>query len=317
MEPMTHRFTLELRKLERDRHDACSACGRCFKEGETAHSGYSAVGDPLYVGDCCSLQVYETAARYMWSTRPYETPPDSAFLWRYMDLSKFIGLLRDRSLYFSRLDHLGDPWEGAKGGRKNKQAWDNHYLRFFQEAIRHPPEGYVCGKTDEQIEAEANRLLRQLDLSGSDEQRTNFVSCWHETESEALWRLYCPPTTAGVAIKTTFGDLKAAFDQDLSIKLGRVKYLDFRSQFAGLNEAVFRKRRSLQHEQEVRAVIRTRPEREALGLARPVDLSALVKEVVTSPFAPAWFGAIVGDLLLRYDLPVPIRTSELLSEPFF
>jgi len=316
---MTHRLTRELRKLERDAHHACSMCGRCFEDGDTAHSGYAADGTPIFVGDCCAPQVAETAARYRWSPRTFETPPDKASLWRYMDLAKLIGLLRDKSLYFGRLDHLGDSWEGAKGARENNGAWNDHYLRFFEQAIRNPPEGYECQKTDEEIKAEADRLLEQLELGGRNELRTTYVSCWHENEneSEALWRLYCPPPTVGVAVRTTFGDLKVSFDDDLSVTLGRVKYVDFRSQFAGINDSVFRKRKSLQHEQEVRAVTRVRSKKEALGLALPVNLDKLIKEIVISPFAPAWIESIVGDLLLRYAVSVPTRSSELLAEPFF
>lgn len=316
---MTHRYTLELRKLERDSYEVCSACGKRFEEGDTAYAGYDIDDFPLFVGKCCSLRVRETAARYYWSPRPYDLPPGSASLWRYMDLAKFVSLLRDKSVYFARLDHLGDAWEGAKGARKNKPLWDDHYLRFFQEAIRNPPPGYKCEKTDDEIKAEANRLLEELELGGGHELRTTYVSCWHEneSESEALWRLYCPPSSAGVAIRTTFGDLKLAFDEDLSVTIGRVKYVDFRSQFAGVNDSIFRKRNSLQHEREVRAVIRERPESGLLGIGRPVDLSALVKGVIVSPFAPAWLESLVRDILMRYDIRIPIRSSELLSEPFF
>jgi hypothetical protein len=276
-------------------------------------------GTPLYVGDCCATQVQETAVCYSWSARPYEVPAAGAALWRYMDLAKFVSLLRDQSLYFARLDQLGDRWEGAKGDRRNKQTWDDHYLRFFQEAIRNPPQGYTCDKTDDEVQSEAQRLLEELEAGSNYEQRTTYVSCWHENEaeSEALWRLYCPPTTAGVAVRTIAGDLKATFDDDFSVQIGRVKYIDFRSQFAGVNDSVFRKRKSLQHEQEVRAVIRIRSEEESIGVARPVDLQSLIKGVVVSPFTPPCFEWIVGDLLQRYAIAIPVRTSELLSDPFF
>ncbi len=319
MQPMTNRFTLELQKLERDSHDACSRCGRHFNDGETSHSGYDAESRSLYVGDCCASRIQETAARYCWTKHPYESPSDGSSLWRYMDLAKFVSLLRDRSIYFARADILGDSWEGAKGARSNKTIWDAHYLRFFQEAIRNPPEGHQCEKSDEEVEAEANRLLEQLEVGGSFDLRRTYVSCWHENEieSEALWRLYCPPPTAGIAIRTTFADLKRVFDNDLSVRIGRVKYVDFRTQFAGINDAIFRKRKSLQHEQEVRAVICKHPEDESTNLTRQVELPALIKEVVVSPFSPAWLESIVSDLLQRYEAPIPIRTSELLLQPFF
>jgi hypothetical protein len=319
MQPMSHRFTLELQKLERDSHDACSLCGRHFNDGETSHSGYDAESRPLYVGNCCASRIQETAARYRWTKHPYEVPSDDSSLWRYMDLAKFVSLLRDRSINFARADVLGDSWEGAKGARINKTIWDAHYLSFLQEMIRNPPEGYQCEKSDEEVAAEANRLLEQLAVTGSLDLRRTYVSCWHENEieSEALWRLYCPPPTAGIAIRTTFADLKRAFDNDVSIQTGRVKYVDFRTQFAGVNDAIFRKRKSLQHEQEVRAVIRQYPGDESTRLTRQVELPALVKEVIVSPFSPPWLESIVSDLLKRYEAPIPIRTSELLSQPFF
>ena len=34
-------------------------------------------------------------------------------IWRYMDIAKFLSLLDKQSLFFSRLDHLGDPFEGS------------------------------------------------------------------------------------------------------------------------------------------------------------------------------------------------------------
>jgi hypothetical protein len=319
MQQMTHRLTNELRKIQRDSHDTCSSCGKPFSDGDTAHSGYNADGLPIYVGNCCVEQVRETAVRYRWTARAYEVPQPETALWRYMDLAKFLVLLRDQGLYFARLDHLGDRWEGAKGDRSNKALWDDHYLRFFQDAIRNPPGGYTCDKTDDEVRDEARRLLQQLEAGSDREQRTTYVSCWHENEaeSEALWRLYCPPNTAGVAVKTTAGSLKTVFDNDFAVQIGRVKYIDFRSQFAGVNDSVFRKRKSLQHEQEVRAVIRVDAEEDRIGVTRKVDLQSIVKEVVVSPFTPPWFTSIVEDLLQRFAISLPVRTSELLSDPFF
>ena len=114
MQPMTHRVTLELKKLERDSHAARSACAKPFEEGETSYSGYDASGAPLYVGLCCSAQMKETAVRYRWSPRPYEIPSSTASLWRYMDIAKFLCLLPDKSLYFARLDKLGYFLGGCK-----------------------------------------------------------------------------------------------------------------------------------------------------------------------------------------------------------
>ena len=316
---MTHRETQELRRLERDSHDKCSQCGRLFREADTAHAGYSSDGNSLYVGDCCKAQLAETAARYYWQARPYVVPDSSTALWRYMDFAKFVALLKDGSIYFARADQLGDPWEGAKGAIPNKRRWDEHYLRFFRESIRNPPPGVDFNLSEEDVEAEAQRLLHELGDAGEHDIRMTYVSCWHENEgeSEALWRLYCPPQSAGIAIQTTFSALNSSLGDDPNVQIGRVRYVDFRSRFAGVNDAIFRKRQSLSHEKEVRAVIRYVGGTEELGIARPVELCCLLKAVVVSPFAPLWFEAVLCEAMARFAVSAPIRPSELLLEPFF
>ena len=41
-----------------------------------------------------------------------DLPPD-AVLWRYMDFPKFVSMLKEGALWFSRADLLGDPLEGS------------------------------------------------------------------------------------------------------------------------------------------------------------------------------------------------------------
>ena len=319
MQPMTQRFTIELRRLQRDSHDQCSLCGKPFREANTAHAGYSNDGSPIYVGDCCQSRISETAARFYWKPREFDVPIGNASLWRYMDFAKFVGLLKDRQLYFSRADCLGDRFEGAKGVIPNKAKWDEHYLKFFRDAIRNPPPGNKCNFTDEEVELQAQRLLREMADSGQTELRTTYVSCWHESnvESEALWRLYCPPPSPGIAIRTTYSALNMSLGDDPDISIGRVRYIDFQKGFAGVSGAIFRKRESLSHEREVRAVIHDFSDRDTLGKLRPIDLGQLIVAVIVSPFAPTWFDAILRETMSRFGVAVCTVSSELLLEPFF
>lgn len=39
-------------------------------------------------------------------------PIDSDFIWKYMNLEKFVSLLDTRSLFFTRADKFEDPYEG-------------------------------------------------------------------------------------------------------------------------------------------------------------------------------------------------------------
>ena len=316
---MTHRFTLELRRLERDSHDKCSICGRAFQKEDVAHSGYGAEGQPLYVGSCCEAKITETAARYEWEPRAYEVPDESALLWRYMDFAKFVALLKESALYFSRADLLGDRYEGAKGLLANKSKWDEYYLKFFRDALQNPPPGANFGLSTEELERRAQKFIVDLEALGKDGLHTTFVSCWHESqvESEALWRLYCPPSSAGVAIRTTYSALTLSLGDNPDIKIGRVRYIDFRKTFAGPNDAIFRKRQSLSHEREVRAVVHRFDARDKVGIRIPIALNQILETVVVSPFAPTWFEEVLKEIMQRFSVDVPIITSELMLDPFF
>lgn len=218
--------------------------------------------------------------------------------------------------FFSRADNLGDPFEGASGVADREIEWDKFYLEFFSDAVRNPPSRNSPFETE--IEADATRLLKQMRASAEAERKSTFVSCWHanEGESEALWRLYCPPYSSGVALETTAERLTAALG-DSDIELGQVQYVDFRRSFAGIHDRIFWKRSSLRHEAEVRAVMKHRFGKESGGVSRLVDIETLCVSVVPSPFAAAWFGPLIKSVTERYALNLNIAKSELLAQPFF
>jgi hypothetical protein len=240
-------------------------------------------------------------------------------LWRYMDFAKFVALLEGNALHFARADLLGDPFEGASGIVEQQPRWDEHYLNFFRNAIRTVP-GLTEPLDDEHVEKEAVRLLRDISIIAERERQRSFVSCWHanKNESEALWRLYCQPPMPGVAISTTVRDLAEALGDDPQIRIGRIRYVDFREDFAGFHDRIFWKRKSLIHEAEVRAVILKRELADPpSGLSMPTDLRRLLRSIVPSPFAPNWFPGVLEATMRRYGFDIEIGVSELLSQPFF
>lgn len=174
-------------------------------------------------------------------------------------------------------------------------------------------------RSGEELDREAKSLLEQFSFMGDNQRKRTFVSCWHSNagESEALWRLYCPPPMTGVAIKTNARLLTEALAQEPHFKIGHVQYIDFRKAFAGLHDRIFWKRQSLSHEAEVRAVIERHKAREQTGFSVPVDLEKILLAVVPSPFAPAWFGELVASTMGRFELKSIVARSELLATPFF
>ena len=318
MQEMTNRLTTELRRMAFENHDACVSCGYKFKRGDTSYLGYGQDDATLYVCDKCSGALRETAVRQCFSPRPYEVPDSKSKLWRYMDFTKYVSLLSSRGLYFTRTDCFEDAFEGAKGIKSNKAKWNDHYLNFLREAIKTPPEGLRCELADEEVEQLANKLLGDLESAGEASRKETFVNCWHENEheSEAMWRLYSSFIENAIAVRTTYEGLYTALGRDPSISIGRVQYIDLKEHFAGVNDAFWRKRKSFEHEREVRALL-VAPGCRDLGKVVACDLDTLIEQVSVSPRAPAWFVNLVNDVNEKYGVRVKVSSSELTEEPFF
>ena len=123
--------------------------------------------------------------------------------------------------------------------------------------------------------------------------------------------------SAGVAIRTTYANLNDCLGDDPDIAIARVRYIDFKQAFAGINDAIFRKRHSRSHENEVRAVIREPESSDKLGLLRPIAVNRPIDQVVVSPFASAWFEEVLKETLGRFGSQIEVGRSEIAQEPFF
>jgi hypothetical protein len=172
----------------------------------------------------------------------------------------------------------------------------------------------------------------------------SFVSCWHasEYESAAMWKLYSRED-AGVAVISTM-ERMAKFTvlppETAHGILAPVEYLDFESfsdtHHAGTQAALgFAKRKSFEHEKEVRGLIRIEnlpPDPNLLdselyieslkasvpvGVNAEVDLKQLVENICVSPFAGAWFINLVKNAASRAGLGSVVLTSKLVGTPIF
>ena len=315
---MTQNYSEELLRLAFEEHDNCVSCGYVFVKGDTTHLGYDPENRPLYVCDSCSSQLEETVVRHVFSPRPYEAPPKNSHLWRYMDFTKYVSMLSSSGLYFSRADRFDDHFEGAKGIISRKDEWDKHYLSFFEEIIKNPPEDNECKLSKHEIKRETIRLLRELEKGGELQRKKVFISCWHENEyeSEAMWKLYSSYMDNAIAIKTTYSSLYKALGKNPSIYIGRVKYIDYSKNYAGVNDSFWRKRKSFSYENEVRAIIHDH-ECKARGKIIECDLDTLIEELYVSPSAPTWFVSLINDVNNKYGLDVEVSPSNLNEQPFY
>lgn len=273
----------------------------------------------------------------------FQQPSDPNIkIWRYMDFAKYVSLLVTRELWFSRADKLGesfedklgDPFEGtfspatAEGLRRE--------LLAFRDSGELPEETDIDEIVESQVRG--NQWLREW----------TYVNSWHmnERESAAMWRLYAR-TNEAVAIQSTYAKLRDCLPSEVkagkpdmtgipekwvgppnTVYLGEVQYIDYATEPMPTGNAFHPfmfKRKSFEHERELRAVIPTFPIIEdAQGVQRlpndltnlepgkavQVSLEDLVEGVFVAPSAPNWFREVVEAVTSKYGLEhKPVRSS--------
>jgi hypothetical protein len=238
-----------------------------------------------------------------------QPPPDAARIWRYVDLAKFVDLLDRRELFFARADCMRDPWEGEV-----RSATFAVQESLFAE----------MGFDPSQFPS-----LRRA-VSGGGLRPRMHISCWHrsEDESAAMWDLYAG---RGVAIQSTFERLEHALSGSRwFVVAGSVQYIDYSTTpvFGRMFHPFLCKRKSFEHEQEVRALVYavtkdpdTRgglvPPEPAFetGLSVAVDLDILVEHVYVSPTEPAWIARVIRRTAEKFGLDGRMVTHSDLYAP--
>jgi hypothetical protein len=211
----------------------------------------------------------------------FPQPEDASVrVWRYLDLPRFIWLLSTGALAFARVDTLEDPFEGSVP-RAVYEKWKSRHADLV---------------------ATARRGLR----------KHAFVSCWHanDTESEAMWRLYCG-SHDGIALQTTYEKLDASLPN--GIFLGAIQYLDYACDSDAPRDTLallMRKRQAFEHEHEIRALIW--PSSSPPGLVPPnleedahvinVPWSAKdsLERIYVSPYAEEWYRDVVVSVMEKF-----------------
>ena len=137
----TGHITHGLRRAMTQQWNKCAICNIAVSPGRPAFAGYGVNDVPLLVGSCCAGQLAELATPVYWTDSLNLSVDDQQHVWRFMDLAKFVAMLRQRGLYFARADKLEDRFEAAVGLAYREPDWDRHYLNFFREAVTTAPPG--------------------------------------------------------------------------------------------------------------------------------------------------------------------------------
>lgn len=226
-------------------------------------------------------------------------------IWRYIDLPKLVSMLDSKSLFFSRIDRLGDPLEG-RVTKANADA--------------------LSRSDDPMMTSQLYRAYEFMRLSF-------FANCWHmsEIESAGMWQAYTG-MHAGIAILTDVSKLiRSVSLDDRIIRISKTKYIDRRSDAIDLGNMfnlALTKGSYYSYENELRMfhwfLEGKGPEQQGeempeFGMNIRVDLDVLIEKIVVSPLAPQWFFDAVKSLCYAYNLrgiAEKVCFSEMKEEAF-
>lgn len=246
-------------------------------------------------------------------------------IWRYMDLPKFINLLSTRTLYFTCLSRFPDTYEGWMP-RSYMKAMEQLCCAQISE-IQQKKEyiashnkynnNIVINSASKNIEDQfaLKKVFKELNEKFG-------ANCWHinEVESEAMWHLY-GATGAGIAIESTREQLensiKGATPHKVIVDV--IKYMDFDVDpiDKGIKGNIigFIKRKSFEHEKELRAMVRL----PSIGVGTNVkcDLNVLISKIYIAPRAEKYYVDAVKFILnsINTKIDATVEVSKLLDEP--
>ena len=269
----------------------------------------------------------------------------STQLWRYMSLDKLIDLLSTSELYFSPLASFmkSDPFEGylpsvafeADASIFRSSIADNEAMLQQLEAHRKSLGFELSIDERNVLQGKIDALKKTPRVYRAAISKAITVNCWHinEGESEAMWRLYGDNGKA-IAVQTTLDALRESIqvcDSEYRVQIYPVKYLDFFDKSLTPRDCViegqrapFFKRKSYEHEREVRAAIFhvsqsagavTKLESwKPAPLRIPIQLKDLIQAIYISPYAGEPFPASVTRVCDKFGFSTDVvKTSRLLS----
>lgn len=217
---------------------------------------------------------------------------------RYMDLPKYLDLLRSKTLYLRRADGFSDRFEGA-------------LTPLFRKSLN---ESHAKGEN----EHDADYFYRRS-RTGS------FVSCWSlgADDNMALWQLYGGVSNSVAIMSTLDKIIDMALGWQTTVLIDKVQYIDH---FKSPNMIIGRytdflkyKHEAYKYEEEVRIIVPKQDdgwERNPMGLRMSVsDIKSLIQSVIVAPESGTWFYELVKDISRKYNISVPIIRSKLTTLP--
>lgn len=267
---------------------------------------------------------------------------ENKYLWRYIDIHKFLSFITTKSIYLTRLDKFEDKREGITL---------NHlfYKSLKRKLDNHPSLSKISSfVTVDNMGPTMNKIEDDLKII----QRFNFASCWvlcdGNRESVAMWNLYSKPNS--IALRIRYSEFKKLFETEKlkdyglieSVVCGPVQYFDFLHDSKILEllskesiDPIFLKDISFEHEKEFRIVIKEKPReippinyKEGISRkkieklhnsmynysGKDINLKNFMKypfEIVFHPKSEDWAKENIKAVVHKFEIPFKIFESEL------
>ncbi len=259
------------------------------------------------------------------------TPPNK--LWRYFTLTKFVSMLQNQTIWFSRPQFFEDPHEFTMDEPSQRELFQwklDSFAREYNRAVTSNREFFVTAskpmikglpidesgkilKSQIRLSDLSNILLSSIRKDIRKWQESFCISCWRYSpyDSVAIWGQYAT-LREGVAIVADLDGIRKSFQKFGDIRLAVIQYRDFS---AGSNEPMrinplTYKDVRYASEEEARFYFRATLGN-LKGVAVPFDLSEVVREIHLSPNATGEFKSSIQGLLNKYDFHIPLVESSL------
>lgn len=241
----------------------------------------------------------------------FKTPENEEIkIWRYLDFTKFLDLLNSQKLHFTRADKFDDIFEGSLPIKTKINR--NQYM--IQSANLSGM--YFDG---DEISKEAIKTKEKI-----------AINCWHinQVESAAMWKLYTK-SFEGIAIQSTYKKLeKCLHDSEEMFFLGTVNYINYEDEdfyFGNMLSPYVHKRKSFEHEKEIRALIwqeglenvKNKIDFTKGNYRTKINIVDLIENIYVTPESESWFVELVNDVICRFGYNFKAINSSLSDNPIF
>lgn len=246
---------------------------------------------------------------------------DDDYLWKYLDLHKFLSFILNKKLFFNRLDKLDDPLEGLP----------ETTLSYMDESEQDTDEGLKAIPSHERrkIVSEKHKKAGMASRKTEESQQTQFANCWYmgKKESFAMWNIYSNPDSVAIRyrpdelIDLLLPAAESYKNRDFSrLIYGYVDYDNIwpfehnRKNSPKVKYAAFRKDSSYKHEQEFRFVAVLNPIHQGKYYYFELSLDTIDKEsfqVLANPYMEGWKFDNIRKFLEPYGLDHRLSQSVL------